>query len=130
MKKHSQPGVFFSKIYEVEYLMNRLYNLYIIDMKTKNNTSRAFTLVELLIVIVVIAILAVISIVAYNGIREQARILLVQSDLGNIAKMMQLYNVDNPAYPATVAELRTTGINKALSSQAVNIAINCGNAAD
>ena len=36
-------------------------------------TSRAFTIVELLIVIVVIAILAAITVVAYNGIQTRAK---------------------------------------------------------
>lgn len=54
---------------------------------------------ELLIVIVVIAILAAITVVAYNGIQNRANDASVQSDLANIAKKYELYQVDNGAYP-------------------------------
>ncbi len=49
-------------------------------------SSKAFTLVELLVVIVVIAILAAISIVAYNGIQERARVASVSSALTQATK--------------------------------------------
>lgn len=58
-----------------------------------------FTIVELLIVIVIIGILAAITIVAYNGIQNKANDSAVQSDLDNIAKKIQLYYIDNGAYP-------------------------------
>jgi prepilin-type N-terminal cleavage/methylation domain-containing protein len=57
------------------------------------STSRAFTIVELLIVIVVIAILAAISIVAYTGIQERAKVSSVVSDLRAAEKAFQLYKV-------------------------------------
>ena len=89
--------------------MNRLYNLYIIDMKTKNNTSRAFTLVELLIVIVVIAILAAISIVGYNGIQERARGAAVSSALSQASQKIAVWQVDNPG--VTPSSLSDAGIS-------------------
>lgn len=63
-------------------------------------TTNGFTLVELLIVIVVIAILAAISVVAYNGIQDRANNTTVQSDMGTIAKILEMYRVDNSQYPA------------------------------
>ena len=57
--------------------------------------SRGFTIVELLIVIIVIAVLAAISVVAYNGIQQRARDTQRKNDLAQVAKALQLYNVDN-----------------------------------
>ena len=54
-----------------------------------------FTIVELLIVIVVIAILAAITIVAYNGIQSRAKDSQKKQDVEQIAKLIQLYDVDN-----------------------------------
>ena len=65
----------------------------------KKNKS-GFTIVELLIVIVVIAILAAISIVAYNGIQQRARDTERTSEISGIQKALELYYVDNGAYPS------------------------------
>jgi prepilin-type N-terminal cleavage/methylation domain-containing protein len=64
-------------------------------------TSRGFTIVELLIVIVIIAILAVIAIVAYSNIRDRALFSREQSDLKTLTKALALYKVDHDAYPIT-----------------------------
>lgn len=62
-------------------------------------TKSGFTLVELLIVIVIIAILAAITIVAYNGIQTRARDSKRKQDVAEIAKLLQLYDVDHgPLY--------------------------------
>jgi prepilin-type N-terminal cleavage/methylation domain-containing protein len=69
-------------------------------------SSKAFTLVELLIVIVVIAILAAISVVAYNGIQERARGAAVSSALSQAAKKIALWQVDNPGIsPASLSDV-------------------------
>ena len=73
-----------------------------------NMKKQGFTLVELLIVIVVIAILAAISIVSYQGIAASATLSNAKHDVSNIAKQMELYRVDNGAYPPIVA---AAGVN-------------------
>ena len=80
-------------------------------MQQHKNISRlpGFTLVELLIVIVIIAILAAITIVAYNGIQGRARAASATSDLTNIAKQIESYNVINGAYPTTVDQAKSIG---------------------
>lgn len=70
----------------------------------KNNKAQqtGFTIVELLIVIVVIGILAAITIVAYNGIQQRAYLTIMQTDLSNASKQMEVAKVSstNEAYPA------------------------------
>jgi len=68
--------------------------------KTKQS---GFTIVELLIVVVVIAILAAITIVAYNGIQTRASFTREKSDMVSINKAIQMYYVDNGAYPVKTA---------------------------
>lgn len=68
-------------------------------MVKKWANTRGFTIVELLIVIVVIGILAAITIVAYNGVQQRARDAQRQSDIQTIAKALEMYYIDNGAYP-------------------------------
>jgi len=79
----------------------------------KNNTSPAFTIVELLIVIVVIGILAAITIVSYMGIQRRAAETMLKSDLSSAAKQLETAKVDNnDIYQASVTNLKkSTGTN-------------------
>jgi prepilin-type N-terminal cleavage/methylation domain-containing protein len=61
--------------------------------------SPAFTIVELLVVIVVIGILAAISTISYNGITSKAVVASLQSDLSNASKQLEMYKIENGAYP-------------------------------
>jgi prepilin-type N-terminal cleavage/methylation domain-containing protein len=61
-----------------------------------------FTVVELLIVIVVIGILATITIVAYNGIQQRAAATVVENDLTNIRKSMEITRGKKGAYPSAI----------------------------
>ena len=64
--------------------------------------SKAFTIVELLVVIVVIGILAAITIISYTGISNKASVSSLQSDLSNAKKQLALYYVDHGAYPTSI----------------------------
>ena len=70
-------------------------------MKHKKQTG--FTIVELLIVIVVIGILAAITIVAFNGAQERARDTQRKQNLNDLAKVLQIYYIDNGNYVTTGA---------------------------
>ncbi len=69
--------------------------------QTHYSNKRGFTIVELLIVIVVIAILAAISIVAYNGIQDRAKNIRVQSDIKQVATLIEMYYAQEGTYPST-----------------------------
>lgn len=73
-------------------------------------TMNGFTIVELLIVIVIIAILAAISIVAYSGIQNRARASQASSALSQAKKKLELYKIDNNAYPTT-GNLASAGVS-------------------
>lgn len=64
---------------------------------------RGFTIVELLVVVVIIGILAAITIVAYNGIQKRAQTAAVSASLNQASKKVGLYQVDNGAYPSSLA---------------------------
>lgn len=64
-----------------------------------SSRKSGFTIVELLIVVVVVAILAAIVIVSYNGITGRARVSVAKSDLRALAQQMELFAVNNGAYP-------------------------------
>lgn len=68
-------------------------------MKKGHQTSRGFTIVELLIVIVVIAILAAISIVAYNGIQKRAHNTAALRSLKSVAQVYEMYKATYGSYP-------------------------------
>jgi prepilin-type N-terminal cleavage/methylation domain-containing protein len=60
-----------------------------------------FTIVELVLVIVVIAVLATIIVMAYNGVVTRANNSKIAAELNGIQKIVELYAVDNGAYPAS-----------------------------
>lgn len=61
--------------------------------------QRGFTLIELLVVIAIIGILASIVLVSLNGARSKARDTRRQADVMNIAKALELYNLNKDKYP-------------------------------
>lgn len=63
--------------------------------------SRAFTIVELLVVIIVIGILASITIVAYNGAQDRAEYAHAKTDLKHINDALIIYKSQKGSYPST-----------------------------
>ena len=68
------------------------------SMKIK---SRAFTLIEVMVVVMIIAILAAIIVPRILQRPEQARLTAVQQDILSIQNAMALYKLDNGFYPST-----------------------------
>ena len=69
----------------------------------RSSVVKGFTIVELLIVIVVIAILAAIAVATYNGVQQRARYAVIQNDLDQLKKVLEVYNAENGQYPATTS---------------------------
>jgi len=66
---------------------------------TKQQISRGFTIVELLIVIVVIGILAAITIVAFNGVQTKARDAERATEVRALQTAFEMYKTENGFYP-------------------------------
>ena len=75
------------------------------DIKTKTQSERGFTIVELLIVIVVIGILAAITIVSFNGVTAKANTTSAQAAASAFVKKAEAFNAETTAYPTSPADL-------------------------
>jgi general secretion pathway protein G len=61
--------------------------------------NKAFTLIELLVVIAIIGLLAAIVIVNVNSARDKAKIAKTKADLEAFKTALQMYAIDNGAWP-------------------------------
>jgi type II secretion system protein G len=61
--------------------------------------QKGFTLIELLIVIIILAVLTGIAIPTYGFITSRAKESASESELLNIAKALEIHNVDLQSYP-------------------------------
>jgi type II secretion system protein G len=61
--------------------------------------SKAFTLIELLIVVAIIAILAAIAVPNFLEAQTRAKVSRAKADLRTLATAMESYRIDNNAYP-------------------------------
>ncbi|MFC1461532.1 type II secretion system major pseudopilin GspG [Verrucomicrobiota bacterium] len=81
-------------------------------MTRKNQTcmSRSgFTLIEVLLVVVIIGILVAVVMPKLSGRGREAEIQAARSSIANISLALDLYEVDNGAYPAGLESLLTKG---------------------
>lgn len=72
-----------------------------IQQINKRNTSRGFTLIEIMVVMVILGLL--VAIVAPNimGRSDQAKVTIAETQLKNIQSALDLYRLDNSHYPST-----------------------------
>jgi len=70
-------------------------------MKQKGHACRqaGFTLIELLVTMGIIAVLTGMAVFNFNQSRMRARDVQRKSDLGQLIKALELYKIDNGAYP-------------------------------
>ena len=64
--------------------------------------QKGFTLIELLIVIIILAILTGIAIPTYGVVTSRAKESASESEMINIAKALEIHNVDLQSYPLDV----------------------------
>jgi general secretion pathway protein G len=70
--------------------------------------SKAFTLIELMLVVIIIGVLAAMVMPRLVGRSEQARITAAKADIdANIALALDMFELDVGHYPATLDELMT-----------------------
>ncbi|MBF0479713.1 MAG: type II secretion system major pseudopilin GspG [Candidatus Omnitrophica bacterium] len=69
-------------------------------MKIKN--TKAFTLIEIMLVVIIIGVLAAMIVPNLVGRGEQARLAAARADIdGNLVTALDLYEIDNGKYPTT-----------------------------
>ncbi|MFH1890922.1 MAG: prepilin-type N-terminal cleavage/methylation domain-containing protein [Candidatus Kuenenbacteria bacterium] len=71
--------------------------------------KKGFTLIELLVVIAIIGLLATLSVVALNNARLKSRDAKRVSDIKQMQTALELYFVDNNAYPSRAASALILG---------------------
>jgi type IV pilus assembly protein PilA len=92
-------------------------------MKPRDDRDAGFTLIALLVVVVIIGILAAIAIPVFLNQRNAARNASVESDIRNMATVMETYYTQEDGYPATSAELTGAG-GQVSSGNYVNVVVN------
>ena len=68
---------------------------------TRRRPARGFTLIEIVIAVAILAILAAIVIPRVAGRVDDARIARAKSDIQALGTALNLYKLDNYAYPST-----------------------------
>jgi prepilin-type N-terminal cleavage/methylation domain-containing protein len=76
---------------------------------SKMVASKAFTVIELLVVVIVVAILAMTTIILYGGIQESTRDESRLTDVKILQKALEQHKYSKGYYPATAASPQVDG---------------------
>lgn len=69
--------------------------------RTRRKADRGLTLIELMVVVVILSLLAVVIVPRVIDRPDQARVARAQSDIAALSAALNLYRLDNGAYPST-----------------------------
>jgi general secretion pathway protein G len=67
----------------------------------RRQRSRAFTLIEIMVVVVIMGVLAALVVPRLMGRTDDARILAARQDIATLMQALKLYRLDNHRYPTT-----------------------------
>jgi general secretion pathway protein G len=71
------------------------------DMKSKRNVRRGFSLMELLLVLVILGVLAALVVPRFANRSQQARETAAKADVSSIETAIGAFEIDNGRYPST-----------------------------
>ena len=77
--------------------------------QSSKNKSRGFTVIEMIVVVITISILAAITIVGFNGAQKRARDSMVQAELANVQKQIQIFRGTSANFPTAINACPTPG---------------------
>lgn len=69
--------------------------------RPRRKSDRGLTLIELMVVVVILSLLAVVIVPRVIDRPDQARVARAQSDIAALSAALNLYRLDNGAYPTT-----------------------------
>ncbi|MFZ5493382.1 MAG: type II secretion system major pseudopilin GspG [Pseudomonadota bacterium] len=70
-------------------------------MRTERAKQRGFTLIEVMVVVVILGILAALVVPRIMGRPDEARVIKARQDVQAIEAALNLYRLDNHAYPGS-----------------------------
>jgi general secretion pathway protein G len=73
------------------------------------NPKQGFTILEMLVVLAIIAVLSAIGITQFSNAQQKSRDVKRLSDVREIKKALNLYQIDNIRFPIQTTELTITG---------------------
>ena len=69
--------------------------------KNSSSAQRGFTLIEIMVVVVIIGVLGAIVVPQFMSRPDQAKVTAAKIDIQAIATALEMYRLDNFAYPST-----------------------------